>query len=297
VTAADWSDLPLFVCYGDFRVGVLRSDGAVLDVCSAAHDASAVHDMDHPRQCLPAALASWPDLAVEVTASTPVPKSAAQLKAPIPRPVNVFGAPVNYLEHQGELGEMRSPAKGTVRELGLFVKAAGSVSGPDSPILLPDMPGREFHYEGEIALVIGRGGQDLDATQARAAIAGVTAALDITLRLEEDHREERSMRKSYRTFTPIGPAVLPLGPDGPIEELSLTLSLNGEVRQRGQLSQLVASATELVQLASSVVCLLPGDLILTGTPAGVGPLEPGDRIEVVVDGLPALALDVKASPA
>jgi 2-keto-4-pentenoate hydratase/2-oxohepta-3-ene-1,7-dioic acid hydratase in catechol pathway len=281
---------PLFVTYGEYRVGVILGDGLVHDVCAIRHDPVAA-SVDHPRECLPAAVAAWDALARAVASTPGIPVESAVLRAPIPRPVNVFGAPVNYLSHSGELGEMRSPSKGTVRELGLFVKTSGSISGPDAPIELPVMPGREFHYEGEIAVVIGSGGEDLDDAGAEAAILGFTGALDVTLRLETEHREERSMRKSYRTFTPIGPAILPYRPEQ-ASGLSLTLSVNGERRQRGSLDQLVLGVIGLVRLASTIVRLEPGDVILTGTPDGVGPIVPGDRVELVVEGLPPLALDV-----
>jgi len=283
------SGSPLFVSYGDHRVGAIL-DGWVHDICDVRHG-DLPRDEDHARHCLPAASAEWNDLVKRVAATPGIAIVDAGLLAPIPRPINVFGAPVNYLTHAGELGEMRSPSKGTVRELGLFVKSVGSVSGPRDAIELPVMPGREFHYEGEIAIVIGTGGEDLDDAAAEAAILGYTGALDVTLRLEEDHREERSMRKSYRTFTPVGPAILPHRP-GLDTSLGLKLTLNGEVRQRATLASLVLGAVGLVKLASSIVRLEPGDLILTGTPDGVGPLSPGDRVELEVDGLPPLALDV-----
>lgn len=281
---------PLFVTYDDYRVGVLLGDGLIRDVCTVRHEAVRATP-DHPRQCLTDAVRTWSDIAAAVSATSGLAISEVTLRAPIPRPVNVFGAPVNYMEHQGELGEMRSPSKGTVKELGLFVKSVGSVSGPDSPIELPEMPGREVHYEGEIAVVIGIGGSDFDDEQAERAILGFTGSLDVTLRLEADHREERSMRKSYRTFTPTGPAVMPYRP-GDLTGLGLALSINGEERQRGRLDELVMGVVDLVKLASTIVTLEPGDLILTGTPGGVGALGVGDRVDLAVDGLPLLSLDV-----
>jgi 2-keto-4-pentenoate hydratase/2-oxohepta-3-ene-1,7-dioic acid hydratase in catechol pathway len=278
-----------FATYGDFRVGALQPDGSLYDVCAVAHGRTET-SIDHPRLCLPEVVRRWPELRDGALAQAAVLHPV--IRAPIPRPVNVFGAPVNYREHEGELGPTRSPAAGTVRELGLFVKASGSVSGPDAAIELPPLEGREFHYEGEIAVVIGRGGHDLDEDEARRAILGVTGALDVTMRLEENRREERSMRKSFRTFTPMGPALLPLGDSVDLESLSLELSLNGQVRQRGCLGQLIVNVVGLVQLASSIVRLEPGDVILTGTPAGVGPLAAGDRVELVVSGLPPLRLEV-----
>jgi 2-keto-4-pentenoate hydratase/2-oxohepta-3-ene-1,7-dioic acid hydratase in catechol pathway len=278
---------PLFVAYDEGRVGAVLDDGGVRDICSIRH-LGAGTGIEHVRSCLPAAIAEWEALSGAVEAGTAV--DAPRLLAPIPLPINVFGAPVNYLEHQGELGALRAPSEGTTKDLGLFVKAVGSISGPSDPIELPRME-REFHYEGEIAIVIGRGGEDLDDAGALAAIAGFTGALDITMRLEADAREERSMRKSYRTFTPVGPAVLPFRPEQ-LDTLSLSLRLNGEQRQAGRLDELVVGVLGLVKLASSIVRLESGDLILTGTPAGVGRIVPGDRVELTVDGIPPLDLEV-----
>jgi 2-keto-4-pentenoate hydratase/2-oxohepta-3-ene-1,7-dioic acid hydratase in catechol pathway len=267
---------------GAARAGVRLPDGPAYDVCGLLHDDRGPHDAD---ACL-------------ITALLQRPATGARLVEPgrilpvIGRPRNVFGAPVNYLAHSGELGA-RSPNPGsTTKELGLFVKAGGSVSGADDPIELPDRPGREFQYEGEIAIVIGRPGIDIAEDRALSHIAGFTGALDVTMRLEPDKKEERSMRKSFRTFTPVGPAVRPLTDPADAVTLALELSVNGEVRQRGSLDQLIVGVAGLVALASSVVALEPGDLILTGTPAGIGPLAKGDVVELAVTGLPVLRLDV-----
>nr|WP_246401802.1 fumarylacetoacetate hydrolase family protein [Jiangella mangrovi] len=214
---------------------------------------------------------------------------------PSPAPVQVFGAPVNYYAHKGELGARSPSGDATTRELGLFVKAVGSVCGPDDAIELPALPGRESHYEGEVAVVIGRGGGSIPAERALEHVAGLTAALDITLRLEEGKREERSLRKSYRTFTPLGPALLPLSQVSALSEVEVALTLNGEPRQHGTLDQLICDIPELVAMASAVVDLRPGDVILTGTPAGVGPLHDGDEVSVSVTGLPPLRLPVRAA--
>lgn len=285
-------DTPIFFVYDSYRVGVTLPDALSYDVCGL-HDEPAEPGPAHATRCLPdAAIRRW-DIADRIRRSGAEPVQPRRLRAPSPRPLNVFGAPVNYAEHRGELGAARSPAAGTARDLGLFVKAAGSVSGPDQVIELPHLPGREFHYEGEIALVMGQPAEDVPAEQALAYVAGFTGAIDVTMRLESDFREERSMRKSYKTFTPIGPTVLPLTDHEQARTLPLRLDVNGEERQRGSLAQLIVSAAELVALASSIVPLQRGDLILTGTPAGVGPLEPGDRISLEIGGMPALTLAVE----
>jgi 2-keto-4-pentenoate hydratase/2-oxohepta-3-ene-1,7-dioic acid hydratase in catechol pathway len=272
------------------RVGCWLDDGTAHDVCGPLHgDGGGPYDSDG---CLIAAVLDHVAVLDRLT-SRPVPIRPGRILPVVGRPRNVFGAPVNYLAHRGELGAARSPAPGsTTRELGLFVKAGGSVSGPGDPVELPDRPDREFQYEGEIAVVIGRPGFDVPAGDALTLVAGFTGALDVTMRLEPDKREERSMRKSFRTFTPVGPAVLPFTDPAQATALALSLALNGEVRQTGSLDQLIVGVAELVALASSVVPLEPGDLILTGTPSGVGGLAGGDVVELAVTGLPTLRLDV-----
>jgi 2-keto-4-pentenoate hydratase/2-oxohepta-3-ene-1,7-dioic acid hydratase in catechol pathway len=280
-----------YVQYGAGGVGLLTAAGELLDVCSVMHPEQAIgpgHDAD---RCLIRACLQHSENA-DAILRTGRQIATADLRIPIARPVNVFGAPVNYYEHRGELGAVRSSGGATTRELGLFVKASGSISGPADPIELPDMPDREFHYEGEIAIVMGRECFDIDPADADAFIAGFTGALDITLRLEADRREERSMRKSYKTFTPIGPGVLPLSAVPDIPSMTVDLEVNGSPRQHGCLRDLIVDVPELVAMASSVVVLHPGDLILSGTPAGVGPLEPGDSVRLVVSGLPPLELGV-----
>ena len=273
-----------FAHAGGARAGVRRPDGATYDVCAALHEDTGAHDAD---ACLIAAL-----LDPAIGEGAAVPAGPGQVLPVVGRPRNVFGAPVNYRAHGGELGA-RSPAPGaTTADLGLFVKAGGSLSGAADPIELPDLPGREFHYEGEIAIVIGRPGLDIAPAGALDHVAGFTGALDVTMRLEADRREERSMRKSFRTFTPTGPDVLPYTGPEQAGRLALTLSVNGAERQHGHLGELIVDVAGLVALASSVVALEPGDLILTGTPAGVGALIPGDKVELAVTGLPALRLDV-----
>jgi 2-keto-4-pentenoate hydratase/2-oxohepta-3-ene-1,7-dioic acid hydratase in catechol pathway len=271
------------------RVGCWLADGTAHDVCDALHGDVPPHDSDG---CLIAAVLEHAAV-LDQLAGSPAPIRPERIRPVIGRPRNVFGAPINYLEHGGELGARSpSPSGSTTRDLGLFVKAGGSISGASDPIELPDRPEREFQYEGEIAVVIGRPGFDVPAGDALSLVAGFTGALDVTMRLEADKREERSMRKSFRTFTPVGPAVLPFTDPDQATGLALTLTLNGEVRQRGRLDQLIVGVADLIAMASSVVPLEPGDLILTGTPSGVGALAKGDVVELAVTGLPPLRLDV-----
>jgi 2-keto-4-pentenoate hydratase/2-oxohepta-3-ene-1,7-dioic acid hydratase in catechol pathway len=236
------------------------------------------------------------DLVRQHAADASTPRLALadlRLIAPVPAPRTVLAAPVNYDDHRGELGD-RSPQKRELdaRQMGLIVLASGSVTGPGGAIELPDLPGREFHFEGEIAVVIGREARNVPEEKALEHVLGYTGLLDITLRLGGGLQEERSMRKSFATFTPIGPCILTADEAGDPADLGLRLSLNGEVRQQGVLRDLIVTVPQLVARASQMLPLLPGDLIATGTPSGVGPIVPGDELELTVSGVGPLRMPV-----
>lgn len=280
----------------DHRVVALISDDEAVDVTRVlSPDVSATPTVEH----LGAVLGQYLDRAdlVRRHAADPnTPRLALaglQLVAPIAAPRTVLAAPVNYDEHRGELGD-RSPQKSELdaRQMGLIVLAPGSVTGPGGAIELPDLPGREFHFEGEIAIVIGREARNVPEEKALEYVLGYTALLDITLRLGGGLQEERSMRKSFATFTPIGPCILTADDAGDPADLALRLSLNGELRQQGTLHDLIVTLPQLVARASQMLPLLPGDLIATGTPSGVGPIVPGDELELSVSGVGTLRMPV-----
>jgi 2-keto-4-pentenoate hydratase/2-oxohepta-3-ene-1,7-dioic acid hydratase in catechol pathway len=222
-----------------------------------------------------------------------LPAAGLRFEAPNPRPRTLLAAPVNFRAHAGELGD-RSPERGALdaRQLGLIVLAPGSVTGPSGRIELPDLPGREFHFEGEVAVVIGRAARDVAESAALDHVLGYTGLIDVTLRLSDQDREERSMRKSYHTFTPIGPWLVTADEVGDPAELELELSCNGEPRQRGRLRDLILDVPGLVSRASRMLPLLPGDVIATGTPAGVGPIVPGDELSLRVSRVGELRMPV-----
>jgi len=270
----------------DGRVVALDGDGAV-DVTPVL-----------PGETPAARLGAYPDRADDVRAwaagARRIPAGAFALTAPSPAPRTVFAAPVNYAPHKGELGD-RSPDRGALdaRQLGLIIVAAASVTGPDGAIELPDLPGREFHYEGEIAVVVGRAGRGLSREEAMDHVLGYTGLLDITMRIGPEGQEDRSMRKSFATFTPVGPCVLTADEVPDPAALGLRLAVNGAERQHGTLAELIVDVPDLVARASRIVPLEPGDLIATGTPGGVGAIVPGDRLALAVDGVGELVMDVR----
>ncbi len=209
--------------------------------------------------------------------------AAEALRAPW-APGKIVGIGRNYREHAAELGNPM-PAEPL-----LFLKAPSSVVGPNVPIVLPPESARVEH-EGEIAVVVGARLTRASAAEAARAILGVTAANDVTARDLQKRDATFARAKSFDTFCPLGPA-LRLDPD--LEELTVETRVNGERRQRGAASEMAWGIVDLLVYASRMMTLEPGDLLLTGTPSGVGPLADGDRVEVEVAGVGTLANPVEA---
>ncbi|WP_063050852.1 fumarylacetoacetate hydrolase family protein [Nocardia arthritidis] len=207
--------------------------------------------------------------------------------APFPRPPKIIGAPVNYLDHKAEMSETHS-----IADLGVFLKASSSVIGPGEQVRLP-YGDKRIDQEGELALVIGRTAKDVPAERALEHVFGYTCGLDMTVRSSED----RSTRKSFDTFTPLGPVVVTGDELGDPGSLQLETRVNGTVRQRTSTADLIFGVAELVAYSSSVMTLWPGDVILTGTPAGVGQVHDGDSVEVEISGIGTLAVGVTGASA
>ncbi len=205
------------------------------------------------------------------------------LLAPV-APSKVLGIGRNYVQHAKELG---NPVPD---EPLLFLKAPSALIGPGATVVLPPESER-VEFEGEIAVVLGRQLCRASADEARAAVLGVTCACDVTARDLQRRDATFARGKSFDTFCPIGPALL-LEPD--LEALSVETRVNGEVRQRGRTTEMIWSIPELLVYASQMMTLQVGDVVLTGTPEGVGPLVAGDQLEVEVNGVGVLQNRVEA---
>ncbi|WP_435971706.1 fumarylacetoacetate hydrolase family protein [Streptomyces sp. Qhu_M48] len=216
-----------------------------------------------------------------------VPLAQATLDAPLPRPGKIIGAPVNYLDHKAEMDYPTS-----IADLGVFLKANSSVIGPGQDVVLP-YSDKRTDQEGELGVVIGRTATAVSADDALDHVFGYTCLLDITVRSGED----RSTRKSFDTFTPIGPWVVTADEIPDPDRLDLRCDVAGETRQHTNTAHLIFGVRELVAYASSVMTLHPGDVIATGTPAGVGPLGDGDRIVVEIERIGRLEVGVDGSRA
>jgi 2-keto-4-pentenoate hydratase/2-oxohepta-3-ene-1,7-dioic acid hydratase in catechol pathway len=206
-----------------------------------------------------------------------VDPEAAGLLVPVV-PGKVVGIGRNYKDHAAELGNPMPP------EPLIFLKATSSVIGPGAPVVLPPESERVEH-EGEIAVVVGRRLTRPTEAEARAAVFGVTCAVDVTARDIQKRDATFARGKSFDTFCPLGPAIL-VDPDP--EDLEVVLRVDGEERQRGHTSQMAWGIVELVAYVARHMTLEPGDVILTGTPAGVATLAPGQTIETEVSGVGVL---------
>lgn len=226
--------------------------------------------------------------AVELAAQAPVVAlTDVRLLAPVPDPSKVVAAPVNYRNHQSEMNE-----KSNVASLGVFLKAPSSVIGDGDVVRLP-YTDRRFDQEGELAAVIGRTARHVSEADALSHVFGYTCLLDMTMRGGED----RSVRKSFDTFTPTGPTIVPIAEVPPIEELELRLWVNGALRQSADVRDLIWGLPKLLAYASSVMTLQPGDILTTGTPEGVGVVHDGDLIELQITGLDRLSVHVSTEGA
>jgi len=204
-----------------------------------------------------------------------IPLRDAHLRVPLADPSKIIAAPVNYRDHQAEMS-----TDSQVGALGFFLKAPSSLLDPGGTIQLP-YHDRRFDQEGELALVIGRTARQVSEQDALSCVFGYTGLLDITMRGGED----RSTRKSFDTFTPMGPVLVTADEFGDPDDVELRCWVSGDLRQKASTRDLIWGVARLVSYASSVTTLYPGDVITTGTPAGVGPLTAGDTIRLELSGL------------
>ena len=213
-----------------------------------------------------------------------VPAADVRLLAPV-LPSKVVAVGKNYAEHAAEMG-------GEVPEEPLlFLKPSTAVIGPGDPIAYPSISKR-MDYEGELACVIGQVVRRMASEEAGKAILGYTCANDVTLRDLQGSDGQWTRAKGFDTSCPLGPWVeTELDP----ADVALETRVNGEVRQSARTAQLAFDPAELVAFISSFMTLLPGDVVLTGTPAGVGPLEVGDEVQVSIEGIGTLANTVVAA--
>jgi 2-keto-4-pentenoate hydratase/2-oxohepta-3-ene-1,7-dioic acid hydratase in catechol pathway len=206
-----------------------------------------------------------------------IPLDDVRLLAPI-LPSKVVCLGKNYAAHAAEFGSE------VPEEPLIFLKPSTSVSGPGDPIPLPRISNR-VDYEGELAVVIGRIARNVRAEETFRYILGYTCGNDVTLRDLQKKDDQWTRAKGFDGSCPLGPWVeTELDPI----DVHLETRVNGEVRQSASTSDMVFGVATIIEFVTEFMTLLPGDVIMTGTPQGVGKLEPGDKVEVVVDGIGVL---------
>jgi 2-keto-4-pentenoate hydratase/2-oxohepta-3-ene-1,7-dioic acid hydratase in catechol pathway len=202
-----------------------------------------------------------------------------RLLAPV-LPSKVVAIGKNYAAHAREMGG-EPPAEPVI-----FLKPSTSVIGPVDAIVRPVNLSERVDYEGELAVVIGRLCRDVPVERALAAVFGYTCANDVTARDLQAQDGQWARAKGFDTFCPLGPWIeTDLDP----ADLELTTTVNGEIRQESSTALLLHNVAALVSYVSAVMTLLPGDVLLTGTPEGVGPLVSGDRVAVSIEGIGTLS--------
>jgi 2-keto-4-pentenoate hydratase/2-oxohepta-3-ene-1,7-dioic acid hydratase in catechol pathway len=208
----------------------------------------------------------------------------ARLLAPV-IPTKIVAVGRNYEEHADELG---NPLP---EEPALFLKPPTSVIGPLQAIRVPE-ESDNVHHEAELAVIIGKVARDVKMEDAGDYVLGYTAANDVTARDLQKRDVQWTRGKGFDTFCPLGPAI---DTDlDPLEGLQVTCRVNGDLRQSGSTADMIFGVAELIEYISRIMTLLPGDVILTGTPSGVGPIEVGDKVEVEIEGIGVLMNTVVA---
>jgi 2-keto-4-pentenoate hydratase/2-oxohepta-3-ene-1,7-dioic acid hydratase in catechol pathway len=215
----------------------------------------------------------------------------AKLNPPIGKPPKIIALGLNYASHAKESG--REPPEEPV----IFCKAPTAVVGPDDKVVINPEIGR-VDPEVELAVVIGKRAKDVSQDKAGDFIAGYTVLNDISARkIQSDDFELLNpwfRSKSLDTFCPIGPCIVLPDEISPLDELDLELKVNGETRQKSNTNQLIFNVPQLIEYISGLMTLEPGDIISTGTPEGIGPIQPGDVVEATVEKIGTLTNYVRS---
>ena len=220
-----------------------------------------------------------------------IPLASVRLRAPVANPGKIIGAPINYRDHIDEANADAQINHGkTYTELdkfGLFLKASSSLIGCNEEIVIP-FPDRRTDHEVELAVVIGRQGKRIRREDALDHVFGYSIGLDMTVR----GPEFPGFRKSADTFAVLGPWIVTADEIADSNALDLSIRVNGELRQQSNTRYLIYNVQRLIEYASATYTLYPGDVIMTGTPAGVGPVTFGDVLDATVEGVGSMTVRV-----
>lgn len=260
--------------YNEGRFGVVVDDAHLVDVTSLLGQDAAewppvgmsrvIAQFNLYRPIIEQALPTLPRIKIDQVV----------IRTPIPWPNKVIAYPVNYHDHGREM-----QAGYRADHQGFFLKPPSALSGAGEPIELPVVPGREVHHEAELAIIIGKECRGIERDDWKNVVFGYACLLDMVVR----GKEERVFRKAFDTFCPVGPWVITADEVGDPTSLEMKLWVNGVQKQHANTRDLVLDIPGMIQMAAAVTTLYPGDIIATGTPAGVGPVSAGDTIRIVIE--------------
>lgn len=271
-----------FVRFNEDRLGLLTNDDGVVDLT----DRLGI-DADDP---LVEYINGDYDASEYADAEPDYDREEVELGSPVERPGKVIAAPLNYENHIEEAladRDITTEEWFSIEDKGYFLKAPSSVVGPDHGVELP-FSDRRVDHEIELAFVMGDDVKDVDAEDAWDHIFGYTILLDISVRGDQD----RSNRKSYDTFTVIGPAVVTADEIEDPQDLQMELELNGDRKQDENTGDMVYTCADIVEYASLGATIEAGDVITTGTPEGVSELSDGDTIDAEIEDVGRMLVDV-----
>lgn len=282
--------------FNEHRLGVV-ADGLVYDVTDAL---KALPAPSYPQIVGDLVIANLPQLRAEIERLQPAAAShridEVRFLSPVAQPGKIIGVPVNYQAHveeaQRDVAIFTNRYTGGVKEQGLFLKANSSLIGCSDAVKI-SMPERLTHHEIELGAVIGKKVSNVSKEEALSCIAGYSIALDMTVRGPED----RSLRKSVDTYSVLGPWLVTADEIADPQKLDLHLTVNGETRQITNSSQMIMFIAEQIEWASSFYTLYPGDVIMTGTCEGVGPVVPGDVMHATIEAIGDMRINVVAAEA
>mgnify|MGYP003473209146 FL=1 len=271
--------------FNDNRIGVVQ-DNVLMDISELVN-----WNQREPQKSLVEFMQNFNQLKKiilnQITELPSYPINEIILRAPVPSPSKIVAAPINYMLHRDEMDEQFRSSPSTVDKLGFFLKAPSSIIGPGETVLLPFKERRTDH-EAEIAFVVGREAKDIPASQASNYIFGYFALMDITVRGKED----RPWRKSFDTFTPIGPWIVTGDEVKNPNELQMNLWVNKELRQSANTNTLIYDCFTFFEAVTKVMTLLPGDIVTTGTPEGVGAITKGDTVRIHIERIGEFSIQV-----
>lgn len=278
------------------KLGVVR-DGRVHDVSPALDDLpqrrypfppgdDLVANLDRLRERMEGLADSAP----------PLDPAGLALESPVANPGKIIGTPTNYAAHaeeaaaDAEISQYMGGKRKTLEQQGLFLKATSALSGPAAGVALR-FPERRTDHEAELGVIIGRTANNVSYDAALDYVAGYAIALDMVIRGSED----RSFRKSVDTYAILGPWLVTADEIEDPDNLAFSLSIGGEARQKSNTSKMIFDIAKQISWGSSFYTLHPGDIIMTGTCEGVGPVRPGDIMELEFEGIGKMKVPVRAA--